>query len=307
MIGSTWLHIGVAGLAFFTVTIIWLLLRVLRPLRALSNSTKQIASGDFVALQMPLSSVQEVGSLHHTMSSLAQHIQRSREEEIMIRHALTDGQEMERQRIAHELHDDTVQALVAVAQSIDLAIQWIESNPQGALPLLNAAREQAVESVDGLRRMITNLRPPVLEELGLVPALRMLGQGDPSVSILIEVSGAERRMDDSLELALFRVAQEAVNNASRHGKATQIALGVRFDPVKISMSISDNGAGFTPPTQLDALARDAHYGLLGIQERVSSLNGTLSIVSDSGRGTEIRVVVPLQRTVQPETSVRDPV
>jgi signal transduction histidine kinase/YHS domain-containing protein len=296
-----------AALVISVAVNLWLVIRVMRPLRQLSDCARQLASGDFRALQQPLSGAPDIEALRHTMSSMAQHVRRSQDEALAIRHALTDGLEAERQRIAHELHDDTVQALVAVAQSIDLATQWINEEPGRAVPLLKAAREQAVESVGGLRRLIANLRPPALEELGLIPALRMLGQDEPALTIRVETDGAERRLDAALELALFRVAQEAIHNSWRHGGATEVILKVHFNTTRVMLSVRDNGTGFTPPKSLDVLTRDAHYGLLGMQERVANLNGTLAIVSEPGQGTEIRVDVPLQQIEQPATSVRDPV
>lgn len=296
-----------AALVLSVAINLWLVLRVLRPLRQLTDCAKQLASGDFGALQQPLEGTPEIETLRHTMSSMAQHVRRSQDESLAIRHALTNGLEAERQRIAHELHDDTVQALVAVSQSIDLATQWIGKEPERAAPLLKAAREQAVESVGGLRRLIANLRPPALEELGLIPALRMLGQDEPSLAIHVETSGAERRLDAALELALFRVAQEALHNAWRHGGATELTLDVGFSADRLTLTARDNGKGFVPPKSFDLLARDAHYGLLGMQERVANLNGILTIASQPGHGAEIRVDIPLQRIEQPIASVRDPV
>jgi signal transduction histidine kinase/YHS domain-containing protein len=304
---SVWLAVVLAALALSVAVNVWLVLRVVRPLRQLSNCAKQLAGGNFAALQQPMSGTPEVEALRHTMSSMAQHVRRSQDEALAVRYALTEGLEAERQRLAHELHDDTVQALVAVAQSIDLATQWIGKEPERAVPLLKASREQAVESVGGLRRLIANLRPPALEELGLIPALRMLGQDEPALTIRVETAGAERRLDASLELALFRVAQEAIHNAWRHGGATEITLNVGFYANRLTLSARDNGKGFSPPKHFDVLARDAHYGLLGMQERVANLNGTLSITSEPGCGAEVRVDVPLQRIEQPAASVRDPV
>lgn len=301
-----WLVV-LAALILSVAVNIWLVLRVVRPLRQLSDCAKQLAGGNFAALQQPLPGTPEVEALRHTMSSMAQHVRRSQDEALAVRHALTEGLEAERQRLAHELHDDTVQALVAVAQSIDLATQWIGKEPERAVPLLKASREQAVESVGGLRRLIANLRPPALEELGLIPALRMLGQDEPALTIRVETTGAERRLEAALELALFRVAQEAIHNAWRHGRATEITLDVGFYANRLTLAARDNGKGFSPPKHLDVLARDAHYGLLGMQERVANLNGTLSITSEPGRGAEVRVDVPLQRIEQPAASVRDPV
>lgn len=304
MNGPFWLAIA---LGISMVINLWLIMRVVRPLRQLSDRAKRLAGGDFDALQEPLSGTPEIEALRQSMFSMARHVRRSQTESLAIRHALTDGLEAERQRLAHELHDDTVQTLVAVAQSIDLATQWLEKEPARALSLLKASRVQAIESVGGLRRLIANLRPPALEELGLIPALRMLGQDAPSVTLQVDTSGAQRRLDAALELALFRVAQEAIHNAWRHGGATEITLSAAFSAARLLLTVRDNGRGFTPPVDASVLARNAHYGLLGMQERIVNLDGTLTITSAPGCGAEIRVDVPLQPSAQPIARVQDPV
>lgn len=301
-----WSLLLVGGLLLF-VTNTWLLTRALYPLYRLTERTKHLASGDLAALQSPLHGIQEIGVLRHTMASMAQHVQRTHKDEVVFRHAITDGQEAERQRIARELHDETVQSLIAIAQSIDLANQWLERDPQRAGQLLKASRTQAVESVGDLRRLIANLRPPALEELGLTPALRMMTQAESGLSVTVEVCGAERRLNESLELTLFRVAQEAIQNARRHGQAKQVALKVDFRPNELMLTVRDDGGGFCPPEQLEFFASTGHYGLLGMRERLEQLNGSLIVSSEPEQGTEIRAMIPLERTDQPTTTVRDPV
>ena len=285
----------------------WLITRVLRPVRRLSERTQRMAQGDLKALEQNCGGIAEVHALRHSLASMAGHVQRAQTEGLAYRSALTDGQEAERARIAHELHDDTVQSLIAIAQGIDMASRWIETEPDRARSILSQARTQTVESVEGLRRLIADLRPPALAELGISAALRMLTEQTTSPPLEVRVSGVERRIDAARELALFRVAQEAVRNAHRHGSPSRITLDLTFRPRAVTLTVSDDGIGFGLPQPLDRLAEDAHYGLIGMRERVQSLNGQLSISSQPGKGTIIAVTLPLADTDQPSESVRDPV
>lgn len=286
---------------------VWLIIRVVRPVQRLSARTAQLAQGNLNALESDCGGIAEIRTLRHSLASMAGHVQRAQTEGLDYRHALTDGQEAERARIAHELHDDTMQSLVAIAQSVDMAARWLESDPQRARTTLTLARSQAVESVEGLRRLVADLRPPALAELGVSAALRMLAEQAKTPPIEISVSGPERRVDAARELALFRVAQEAVRNARRHGNPSRITLDLAYQSQSVMLTVSDDGIGFGLPQPLDKLAEDAHYGLIGMRERVQPLNGQLSISSQPGKGTIITVTLPLEDADQPSESVRDPV
>lgn len=285
---------------------VWLVVRVLLPMRRLTAQTSRLAMGDLSAFEQPCGGIREVGMLRHTMDSMARHVHRAQEEGLTFRYALTDGQEAERARIAHDLHDDTVQSLVAIAQSIELATGWMDSDAARARTMLQLARTQAVESVENLRRLIGDLRPPALEELGIAAALSML-ERDEGSQVRVVVTGVERRIGEAQELALFRVAQEAIRNAQRHGKAGHVVLQLTFHPQQIQLTVRDNGAGFQVPHTFDALAEQEHFGLIGMQERVQQLKGTLSVSSQPGLGTVIQVMLPLNNHDQPAENVRDPV
>ncbi|MDZ4770369.1 MAG: histidine kinase [Chloroflexota bacterium] len=285
----------------------WSFWRVLRPVKKLAARATQLAQGDMNALQQPCGGIGEIEDLRHTMASMAEHVQRAQREGLTFRHSLTDGQEAERARIARELHDDTVQSLVAIAQSIELSLSWIETDSTRAKVMLNMARTQAIESVDNVRRLIADLRPPALEELGVAAALKMLAQQEQDIQVEVSVCGIERRITEPHELALFRVAQEALRNAQRHGQPKHIRLELSFYPNEIRLVISDDGVGFRPPQPINCLAQEAHYGLIGMQERVQQLHGTFRVSSQPGGGTSIGVVLPLDNVVQPTESVRDPV
>ncbi len=302
-----WLHVTITVLVLLLVTNIWLVYRVLNPLHRLASQTIDVAQGNLVAFNQPCGGIQEIGILSQTMASMAGHVRRAHQESAAYRYALIDGQEAERARLAHELHDDTVQSLIAIAQSINLATGWIEKDPARAVGMLNAARTQAVESVDSLRGLIANLRPPALEELGLVPALQMLAENEQGVMLTVTTMGKERRVPEAHELTLFRSAQEAVRNAVRHGQAKHIVIEIHYQPNEIRLVTRDDGKGFNLPKRLDSLADGGHYGLLGMYERVQQLRGSVRISSQRGQGTQIDVLLPLDGRNQPNEAVHDPV
>lgn len=302
-----WLHVALTGVIVLAATNFWLVFRVLRPLRRLALQAGDVSKGNLTAFQQDCGGIPEIGILRRTMASMAGHVLRAQEEGTAYRHALTDGQEAERARIAHELHDDTVQALVAIAQSIDLASNWVEKDPARAAVMLKTARTQAVETVEGLRRLIANLRPPALEELGLIPALTMLAENEDDTAITIKATGEQRRLHETYELTLFRAVQEAVHNAQRHGAAHHIAIQVDYKTNEVRLAVHDDGKGFQLPEDVDFLTKQGHFGLIGIRERVHHLNGDVHISSKPGQGTELRVTLPLASAEQPNEAVRDPV
>ena len=302
-----WIALLGALLASSILGNIWAIRHVLRPIRNLTAQATQLAQGDMRALEQPCGGIHEVRNLRHTMASMAQHVQRAQTEALTYRHALTDGQEAERARLAHELHDETVQSLVAIAHSIEMATAWIDTDPQRAKATLGMARTEAVDSVNSLRRLIADLRPPALEELGISAALKMLADTSGTAKVEVNIHGSERRIGETHELALFRVVQEAIRNAEKHGNPHRISLDLTFELNAVRLIACDDGIGFTATESLEDLTRQQHFGLLGMQERVQQLNGALKITSRPGGGTVIDVVIPLNEVEQPSERVRDPV
>ena len=295
------------GMGVLLITNIWLIVRVLHPLRRLTNQLVGLTEGDLAALQQPCGGIREIEALRRSMDGMVGHVRRAQEQSRTYADVLTNGQEAERARIARELHDDTTQSLIAISQSIDLARNWITSNPARASEILQAARQQAVETIEALRCLIADLRPPALEELGLVAALEMQADKTNDLSVSVKVEGVERRLGETHELVLFRCAQEALTNTRRHGQATQVDITVAYRPEGTYLMVNDNGSGFEIPTHLNDLAINGHYGLLGIQERIQHLNGAISISSDRGNGTTLQVCLPNELYQQPPHVVRDPV
>lgn len=303
---NLWAFIAKRAILLLIISNAWWIERVLRPLRRLAEQTDHLARGDFAAFQQPCGGIEEIGVLRRSMAHMAGHVRRAQEEGTSYRNALTNGQEAERARIARELHDDTVQSLIAIAQSIDLATNWMDKDAARAEATLKLARAQAVEAVDNLRQIIGNLRPPALEELGLIPALKMLAKDTRDMSVEVATRGVERRLNEVQELALFRSAQEAIHNACKHGRAGHVRVEVAYEPEQVSLTVIDDGRGFTMPN-LDQLAEEGHFGLVGLHERVHSLNGSVRVTSAPGKGARVDVVLPVAASSQPSELVRDPV
>lgn len=286
---------------------VWFVWRVLRPLNRLATQAQTLASGDFAAFDEACGGIRDIDALRRAMAGMVHHVRRAQQQSRAYADSLSVGQETERARVARELHDDTVQSLIAIAQSIDLTRAWITTQPEQAIAMLDASRKQTIDAVENLRNLIGDLRPPALDELGLVAALNLLAEKTHDVDVQVTVNGRVNRMDEQYELALFRVAQEAIHNASRHGNATSVTVTVNCVETGVNLTIHDNGRGFTVPDDLTELAAQKHFGLLGIYERISHLDGQFSIKSGAGKGTTISVFLPKNDITQPAHTVRDPV
>jgi signal transduction histidine kinase len=208
---------------------------------------------------------------------------------------LEDAKEEEKRRIARELHDEMGQLLSAI--KIDL-------KALGRLPALSEERGARIADAIGLvdnmighvRAMALDLRPPLLDELGLVVALRGYAEGQSvrtGVAIGVEANAGAETLRPDTAIAAFRIVQEAVNNTLRHAAAERITVSVRADAERLLLSVRDDGRGFDVAEALLRAATGRHLGLLGMRERVEALGGRLEIDSSPGQGTEIRASVPL--------------
>jgi len=188
------------------------------------------------------------------------------------------AEEDERRRLSQELHDQPVQDLIHLLRVLD----------RGSA---EEAREVANLVVDELRQISRGLRPPTLDDLGVTAALRKLVADFPAragVATSFRVEGGARRVRPDVELGLFRVAQEALNNVARHAKARKVSVRVRFTDDEVRLSVIDDGAGFS-----SGRVGDSALGIVGMTERAGLLGGQLEVVSAPGRGTTVRATVPL--------------
>jgi PAS domain S-box-containing protein len=208
---------------------------------------------------------------------------------------ITKAQEEERSRIARELHDDTAQVLGAISRQLDNFMRKKNNLASEDVLFFKDLQTQLNRGVQEVHRFSQALRLSVLDDLGLIPALRSLTkslQQYNGVVTDLKVIGKERRFSSESELLLFRMVQEALNNVGKHARASEAHVVMDFGKDKIRVTISDNGRGFELTGRLDDLPRSGKLGLTGIQERARLLGGTLEVKSTLGTGTTLIVEVP---------------
>ena len=270
-------------------------LNVVRPLQELDRRAQRVAWGDFDAVKQPVGGVQEIDDLRATLAQMAERIRAYQTGMRDYLSAVTQAQEAERARLAHELHDDTVQALIALKQRAQMARKSLAADPERASQRLDELTGLIDGELIGLRRLIGDLRPIYLEDLGFVPALEMLTQQMQErhgLAVQLAVRGETVRLAPDLELAAFRIVQTALNNVAAHAEAQVVNVNVEFAAEGVTLTVQDDGRGFVPPDQPADLVRDGHFGLMGMRERAMLYGGHLTIVSAPGRGTTITAWLP---------------
>lgn len=264
--------------------------RIVQPLQKLEAKSAALAWGDFEAIKESVGGISEVQHLQMELTEMSRKVQAAQEGLHNYIGAITSGQEEERMRLARELHDDTIQAVIALKQRVQLAQKSVrDQSGKQTLKELEALSEQTIEN---LRRLTRALRPIYLEDLGLVTALEMLSREisqNNKLSVDFNKTGQERRLSREVELSLYRIAQEALNNVIKHAKAERAELRITFDDSTVQMEVSDNGSGFIAPNSPTEFAPNGHFGLLGIHERADLIGARLEIESTLGRGTKIKV------------------
>jgi PAS domain S-box-containing protein len=202
--------------------------------------------------------------------------------------------EEERKRIARELHDDTIQTLVVISRQLDSVISRQKKTGDKITGSLEDVRKEIDESMVRIRRFIQYLRPPILEYLGLVPALRELGeqlQREKGIRISIESAEDRYSLDAEQQLLVYRIVQEALRNVWKHSRAQLCTVHLDRQGSLIHIVIEDDGIGFSTRDPND-LVSSGKLGLMGMQERVHLLGGSLEIHSSRGRGTTVVLRIP---------------
>jgi PAS domain S-box-containing protein len=208
-----------------------------------------------------------------------------------------DTQEEERKSISRDLHDETVQSLVFIIHRLDaMVLDLTDRLPASALAEFNTLRGLIEDTVMDLRRRVQELRPEILEDLGLPSSLEWLADrltdiGGIHVGVIIDNDIPELLY--IYQLTLFRIAQEALANVRKHSRASRARITLEIIPSAVRLTVTDNGLGFPLPSSLGEMAGRSHFGLLGMQERARLLGGTLTIRSVLGQGTTIVAEVPL--------------
>lgn len=213
----------------------------------------------------------------------------------LLRKILT-AQEEERRRIARELHDETTQSLAGLVMRLE-ATSALPGEAVGKIKnMLVDIKELAVRTIDSVHKVIFDLRPSVLDDLGLLSALRWYAEnrlGELAIKTRVEVTGEERKLPPQIETALFRVVQEAITNIVKHAEAQNVVLSVEFKDSALRIEVEDDGKGFDAAAISLQTDKSQGLGLLGMKERVSLLGGKFHIEAQPGNGTHLTIEVPL--------------
>jgi|WetSurMetagenome_2_1015567.scaffolds.fasta_scaffold353163_1 PAS domain S-box-containing protein len=207
-----------------------------------------------------------------------------------------NAREEERRRLARELHDDTIQQLVVISHRLQRLTPGISGQlPENFDSRVSELIGLANQAIIDVRRFIQDLRPAVLDDMGLVPTLNWLTDKlgkENGVATEIHISGKANRLPPDMELTIFRIVQEGLKNIYKHAGASLAEVSLEFDEHKVSISIIDNGKGFNVPSILTDFLEDGKLGLVGIFDRVRGLNGSLKIDSSSEKGTRVTIEIP---------------
>jgi signal transduction histidine kinase len=317
------------GFLLFIVALIltWGVARsVIAPVKALTRSARRIASGNLFE-PISISGDDEIGQLGKTLDemriklrdsleeiglwtrelerrvdertkeviSLYEELRRKEEMRGELLHKIISAQEEERKRIARELHDEMSQMLTALLIALE-AVREVNL-PKSVEEKIGNIKGLTLRAIDSIHRMIFDLRPAVLDDLGLSAAIKWYAEERvKSLGINVHLEGDifEVRLPTQIETALFRVAQEAITNIAKHSEAENVIINLELSDSLITLEVEDDGKGFDIEGVPDTKEGSLGLGLLGMKERVLLLEGTLEIQSQSGSGTRVVATVPLR-------------
>jgi two-component system sensor histidine kinase UhpB len=283
---------------------------VLRRLSGLAEAMEDVGHGGFQG-DLPEIPDDEIGRLSAAFNRMADQVEKRAEENSALSEKLKeraeergqllerliDAQEEERKRVARELHDELGQSLSSTALSVEVARKALENDPKGATQQLDQAHDLIADATDRMYDLILRLRPSVLDDLGLLAALRVHAERtlEPEgITFDIDGSGLSDRLAPHLETALFRIFQEAISNIVRHANASRVKIRISTDDSLLEASILDDGLGFDLNAVKANGVEERGLGILGMQERATLVGGEVEIDSAPGRGTRMQVTIPLE-------------
>lgn len=285
----------------------WVLRLALRPLDRIQQGVDDVRAGTAgVTVDPGPTSDERFERLAETFNLMVAQLEENTRRLQQLPHQILQAQEEERHRLARELHDEAAQALTSLL--VRLRLLERAQDPADAQRRIQELRELTAQALEEVRRVALDLRPTILDDLGLAPALEWRTDEinrDGSITATFRATGLRDRLPREIELAFYRVGQEALSNVARHSAANQVATTLVQNGDALTLEIQDNGQGFIPKSTTPALvhAGDAAVprglGLIGMQERLAMIGGRLQIESTPGRGTRIIATAPVPSTARP--------
>lgn len=277
----------------FAILLAWgAALSVRRPILRLTSDAQRLARGD---LKQPIApaGLDEIGQLAAALEQMRRALVQDELLGRLLRKVIA-AQEEERKRLARELHDETSQQLTALGLQLDLIGRELRADGLAAARLRDT-RQLVGRMVDDLHRVIYDLRPSMLDDLGLLPAIRWYAERltRRGVAVQFEFPEAPPDLTPEARIAVFRVVQEALSNVERHARAETVLVGCDVGPRELTIEVEDDGVGFDPEEMRQPRESGQGLGLLGMRERLALLGGTCVVESQPGNGTRVVVRVPL--------------
>jgi signal transduction histidine kinase len=275
----------------FAVLVAWATAQSIRkPVLAMTAAAERLARGEFAA-PVPSAGVDEIGRLAEALEQLRKALEADERRSLLLKRVI-GAQEEERRRIARELHDQTTQQLTVLAMQLELVAARHPETRQS----LSCSSDLVGRMVDDLHRVIYDLRPSMLDDLGLLPAISAYADthlGARGIAVHCEFPDEVPPLSRDATTALYRVMQEALTNIARHANAETVLIACTVSDDQISVEVEDDGAGFDVSRMTQPRASGEGLGLLGMRERVALLGGRLDIESEPDRGTRVVAVLPL--------------
>ncbi len=301
---------GLIAIAFLFVAITTR--DVINRIRIITTASQRMAEGDLVSPIRMLGEKDEIGILAQTFNDMRTKLKASHEElEQMHRDIkrkdeirgellqdLFSIQEEERRRIARELHDETSQVIASITAHLEVARNNLPNDVEKVRAILERTQTQLIRILEEIHRLIYELRPTLLDDLGFVDSIKWLLDNNLKTAGLIvnfKTTGQVREFDNQLMTILFRVIQEAVYNIVKHAEARSVDVSLHFTKSSIVINIRDDGKGFEVEEAVNTKDRPRGLGLIGMMERVELAKGTMNIRSKPGTGTEIKIEIPLDQ------------
>jgi two-component system sensor histidine kinase UhpB len=290
------------GTTLSVLTNSWIISTALKPLKELRQVVSHIQTGN---AHLDIDHLQDadpdIGEFARTLQYLLIQLEERNQQLRALSERAITAQEEERKNIARSLHDDTGQALSMLIINLERLENRLPAEEGELRSKLEASRKLASDILAELRKIVSGLRPTMLDDLGLIPAIRWYSRS------VLEANGVQVRMtlpEETFELpshlatTLFRIAQEGINNIMRHASAKTTDICLAFEPAGVHLQVQDDGQGFDPQRAAGEAISSQHLGLLGMQERAELVGGKVTVESVPGKGTRLQVFVPLPAEVE---------
>jgi len=284
------------GICLSLVINFLILKAALQPLGELRDLAEEVTSGGDLHMERLKNADADTVSLASTLRSLLNQLEDRNQELHALSARTIDTQEQERKSIARSLHDDTGQALTMLIISLDQLESHLPAQLSDLIKEIQASRQLASNALSELRRIVFGLRPTILDDLGLVSAIRWYARSNlesAGIQFAVEAPDFLPELSPQVSITLFRISQEAVNNILRHAAAHSVIIRITLQARSICLEIKDDGRGFDLQLASEDALQSHHLGLLGLRERVELLGGEILMDSSPGHGTCLEVCLPL--------------